>query len=276
VFDAGTEGRSVTDECIHGFPIELCDICAPRQRAEPLVPAVKPVRRVRTASFRTEPAGSAPRSTRASAPVVTEAPVRPFPTLRAHHWTHLDNLGEIVSAGAILASSGVIPDFDVSSPEARARRAATPTPDGATVADHVPFSLTPEALTWESLRTGEEDERWSEAGRRSRPVDFVMLVVPTPAFGASVMISDIEADDADARFAVGPDAGSTLLRRAALRDPELRRVELLAGPRVSFSAVAVVGVPNDRVRDDVRAVLADGEGRAPRVAVFPPWFRPTV
>ncbi|PZE28144.1 DarT ssDNA thymidine ADP-ribosyltransferase family protein [Curtobacterium sp. MCBD17_028] len=270
----------MTDECIHGFPVELCDICTPRQRAEPVVAPARAPRRARPVSLRSDGPSDAPRAsrsaTRTAAPVAAEPQVRPFASMRAHHWTHRDNLAAIVAEGALLAASSVVPEFDVSAAEVRAARAAAATPDGGSVADHVAFVLTPEALTWQSLRTGAEGDRWSEAARRSRPVDYVMLVVPTVAFGASVIVTDLDAEDPAARSAVGPEAAGTLLRRASLQDPELQRVELLAGPRVPFSAVAVVGVPNDRVRDDVRSVLAEAGGHAPRVAVFPPWFRPTV
>jgi hypothetical protein len=39
--------------------------------------------------------------------------------------------------------------------------------------------------------------------------------------------------------------------------------------------VTLVGVPNDKVRDSVKALVADAGGHAPRVAVYPPWFRPS-
>ena len=76
--------------------------------------------------------------------------------------------------------------------------------------------------------------------------------------------------------AVGPDAATNLIRRTDFTDPEMHDLELLAGPSVPFSAVAVIGVPNDRVRQSVKAVLKDHGGHAPRVAVFPPWFVPPV
>jgi hypothetical protein len=38
--------------------------------------------------------------------------------------------------------------------------------------------------------------------------------------------------------------------------------------------VTLVGVPNDKVRDAVKETLAGLGSAAPRVAVYPPWFRP--
>ncbi|MES1211928.1 MAG: hypothetical protein ABUT11_00115, partial [Leifsonia sp.] len=58
---------------------------------------------------------------------------------------------------------------------------------------------------------------------------------------------------------------------------------LLAPPPVPFSAITLVGVANEPVRDQVRQLLADAgvghasngrsEGAAPKVAVYPPWFQ---
>jgi hypothetical protein len=272
----------VTDECIHGFPTELCDICAPRQREESAIPAAPTPRRTRiTTNLRVDPPASgpgtslrSPTSLRSSSAELPEA--RVFASLRAHHVTHIDNLDGIVGSGAILAADQAEPAVDVSSPETRAARAEAEAPDGSTIASHVPFTLSPDAVRWDELRTGAEGGRWSDAARRTRAVDYVVLVVPVSAFGASVVVADQDADADDVRFAVGPDAATNLIRRTDFSDPEMLGLELLAGPSVPFSSVAVIGVPNDKARQTVRAVLADHGGHAPRVAVFPPWFVPPV
>jgi len=257
----------VTDECIHGFPTELCDICSPRQRAEPLVP-VKPAPRRTKTSLRSVPTTTSGRSRGAA----QEPPARVFTTLRAHHWTHLDNLASIVADGAIRSSVEATPDIDVSAPETRARRAEATAPDGSPVAAHVPFTLSADARSWDDVRAGAAGSRWSDAARRTRGSDYVMLVVPVTAFGESVIVADREADDPAARFAAGPDAATKLLRRTDLTDPEMLELELLAGPEVPLSSVAVVGVPNDRTRDAVRDILSDAGEKSTRVAIFPPWF----
>lgn len=272
----------MTDECIHGFPTELCDICAPRQRAESDIPSAPSPRRTRiTTNLRVDPPASgpgtslrSPTSLRSSSADLPEA--RVFASLRAHHVTHIDNLDGIVGSGAILAADQAEPSVDVSSPETRAARAEAEAPDGSTIASHVPFTLSPDAVRWDELRTGAAGARWSDAARRTRAVDYVVLVVPVSAFGDSVVVADQDADADDARFAVGPDAATNLIRRTDFSDPEMLGLELLAGPTVPFSSVAVIGVPNDKARQTVRAVLADHGGHAPRVAVFPPWFVPPV
>ncbi|MBT1682023.1 DarT ssDNA thymidine ADP-ribosyltransferase family protein [Curtobacterium flaccumfaciens] len=272
----------MTDECIHGFPTELCDICAPRQREASEIPATPAPRRTRiTTNLRVDPPASgpgtslrSPTSLRSSSADLPEA--REFAVLRAHHVTHIDNLDGIVGAGAILASDQAEPVVDVSSADTRAARAEAEAPDGSSIAGHVPFTLSPDATRWDELRTGAEGERWSDAARRTRAIDYVVLVVPVSAFGASVIVADQDADADDVRFAVGPDAGTNLIRRTDFTDPEMHGLELLAGPSVPFTSVAVIGVPNDKARQTVRAVLADHGGHAPRVAVFPPWFVPPV
>jgi hypothetical protein len=270
----------VTDECIHGFPTELCDICAPRQRDVPEVPKAPAPRRTRVStSLRSTPGGSPARAKatalRAAEPAMPAA--RVFGALRAHHVTHIDNFDGIVADQAIVAADQVTPSYDISSPELREARAAATAPDGSSVAGHVPFSLSPDGARWDEVRRGAHDEaRWSEAARNARGVDYVVLVVPTAAFGDSVILADTDADAEGVRFAVGPEAAANLLRRTDLTDPEMTGLEVLAGPSVPFSAVAVIGVPNDRARHAVKDILSEHGGHAPRVAVFPPWFVPPV
>jgi hypothetical protein len=260
----------VTDECIHGFPIELCDICSPRQRdPEDIIKTPTPRRTRVTASLR-----STPSTPGGKVPEQVLPATRDFGALRAHHVTHVDNLASIVAEGAILAADQASPSVDVSSAATREARGAALAPDGSSVAGHVPFTLSPDARRWDELRSGAEEERWSDTARRTRATEFVVLVVPTTAFGASVILADTDAEDPDVRFAVGPEAATNLLRRTDITDPSMHRVELLAGPQVPLSSVALVGVPNDRVRQQVKAVFAELDGPAPRVAVFPPWFVP--
>jgi len=264
----------VTDECIHGFPTELCDICSPRQREEPLERSAPAPRRTRLTPTDLRSTPATPTSLRSAVPELPEP--RVFASLRAHHATHVDNLASIVSAGALLAADQVTPTVDVSSAETRAARAEATAPDGSPVAGHVPFALSPDAARWDELRRGAEGARWSDAARRARATEYVVLVVPVSSFGASVIVADQDAEAEDVRFAVGPEAATNLIRRTDFTDPEMHGLELLAGPSVPFSSVAVIGVPNDRVRQQVKALLAEHPGHKPRVAVFPPWFVPPV
>lgn len=272
----GTEGPLpvVTDECIHGFPTELCDICSPRQAEVPATTTPAPRRTRITTDLRSTPAP--PRgSSSLRSPAAPELPEpRVWASLRAHHATHVDNLASIVTDGVILAADTATPVVDVSSTATRTARAEASAPDGGPVSGHVPFTLSPDATRWDELRHGAEGERWSDAARRTRATEYVVLVVPVTAFGASVIVADQDAEAEDVRFAVGPDAATNLIRRTDFTDPEMHDLELLAGPSVPFSSVAVVGVPNDRVRQQVKALLAEHRGHAPRVAVFPPWFVP--
>ncbi len=264
-------------ECIHGLDAELCDLCTPRKREEPVVAPV-----ARPAAARRAPVGGsairmpavvrAPGAKRA-APAAAALPDIDLATMRVHHWTHLSNLADIFSDGRLRADA--VPELDVASPEVRERRAAAALPTGSTVAGHVPFALSPDAATWNEVRSGAEGSRWSPAARATRPTDFVVLVAPVAALPDDFVLADGDPAGPLARFGVGQAEAATLARRASIADPDLLEVEILVPDSFDLSLVTLIGVPNDRTRDEVKSLLRDVEGRAPRVAVYPPWFRPS-
>ena len=269
------------DECIHGFERELCDICAPRKR-EPQVDADGQVKTLptkrRAASRKPESLRSTPALARDSAASAVAAqsamtPVPEFAQQRVYHWTHVSNLPAILESGELTA--GAAPVLDVSSEATRALRASVTAASGAPVADHVPFSLSPHASAWDTLRTGAEGYEWSDAARTAKATDFVMLVVPVAALGEEFVITEGDAAVQGVRAAAGLDDASRMVRRFSLADPDLLEPEVLVPTRVAFDAVTLVGVPNDKVRDAVKTLIADAGGHAPRVAVYPPWFRPS-
>nr|BFF15432.1 hypothetical protein GCM10025699_67350 [Microbacterium flavescens] len=187
------------DECIHGFERELCDICAPRKR-EPQVDADGQVKTLptkrRAASRKPESLRSTPALARDSAASAVAAqsamtPVPEFAQQRVYHWTHVSNLPAILESGELTA--GAAPVLDVSSEATRALRASVTAASGAPVADHVPFSLSPHASAWDTLRTGAEGYEWSDAARTAKATDFVMLVVPVSALGEEFVITEGDA-----------------------------------------------------------------------------------
>jgi len=272
----------VTDECIHGFERELCDICAPRKRegvadGMPSTAARSVTTRRRPSNRKPESLRSTPALARDSAAVAVAAqaaatPVPEFSTQRAYHWTHVSNLPGILEAGALQA--GATPVLDVSSEATRALRASVTTASGQPVAAHVPFSLSPHATAWDAVRTGAEGYEWSDAAREARAIDFVMLVVPVASLGDDFVVTEGDAAVEGVRAAAGLDDASSMVRRFSLKDPDLLGPEVLVPGSVPFSSVTLVGVPNDKVRDAVKETLAELGAEAPRVAVYPPWFRP--
>jgi hypothetical protein len=271
----------VNDECIHGFERELCDICAPRKR-EPLLDADGEVRTIpkrRAASRKPESLRSTPALARDSAAVAVAAqsaarPVASFSSQRVYHWTHVSNLPAIVAAAEIRAGVAAEPELDVSSEATRALRGGVTTAAGTPVAEHVPFSLSPHASAWDVLRSGAEGYEWSDAARTARATDFVMLVVPVTALGDEFVVTEGDAAVQGVRQGAGLDDASSMIRRFSLADPDLLEPEVLVPGAVPFEAVSLVGVPNDKMRDRVKQLLADAGGHAPRVSVYPPWFRP--
>ncbi len=249
-------------ECIHGFEEGLCDICFPRQQAEP-------VKRAAVATARRSGIGT---TMRVPAARTTSRPTMLLNTQRVYHVTHLTNLEAIVIDEAI--RSDAAPAVDVSSATTRELRATVELAAGGFVGDRVPFQLSPHATRWNELRNGAAGAHWSDAARETSPLDYVILVTSAGQVGPDIVFANGDAAAPDTRFAIG-DAGTALLRTTFSLDPELLDAELLAAGPVPFSSITLVGVPNEPVRDQVKQLLADVGGAAPKVAVYPPWFQPS-
>lgn len=206
-----------------------------------------------------------------------------------YHVTHIRNLAEIVSRGALSIEAN--PVVDVSSALTRELRMsatlpaapAVPTvPTGPTVpavpasetsvAEHVPFYLAPDAQLWDDLRAGAHDEtRWSDAARKTTSHDFVFLVSTLAQLGPGVVIADGDAAATYTRFASG-DGIQRMVERLHGDEASRRNGEALVPGTVPLSAIQLIGVANDPVRDAVRE-LVGGLSPVPKVAVYPPWFQ---
>lgn len=248
-------------ECIHGFPEGLCDSCFPRKAPEP-------VRVSRTATAR-----AARPPVRASGTPSAPATLK-LQGRRVFHITHVQTLESIALEGALLAGSS--PDVDITSATARELRATATVPDGRSVAEFVPFFIAQEATRWQELRDGAEGAHWSDAARAAKPTEFVILAVPVDTLGPDVVFADGDAAGSVTRFAGGLDDGAVALRRLHAIDPDFRDAELLASEPVALDSVAIITVANEKVRDTVRGIFANAGITAPRIAVYPPAFFPTV
>lgn len=247
--------RTMADECIHGFEAGFCDICYP-------APVPEQVKAVRTPTGTRKPAARAP-----GAP-----PVAPFSlnTQRFFHVTHLRNLEQIMHTGEIRADAE--PVVDVSSATTRELRRDADLADGTTVAHHVAFYASPIAQRWQELRDGAQGPHWSDEARAAKAAEFVILAVAATKLGDQITAADADAAAPATRFAHGVADATNLLRRAKADDPELQAPEILVPHPVGFDSIALIGVANDRVRDQVREMLSHAGGYAPKVAVYPPWF----
>jgi ssDNA thymidine ADP-ribosyltransferase DarT-like protein len=245
----------MADECIHGFEAGFCDICYPA----PVPEQVKPVR---------APAGTRkPPARVAGAPHVAAYSLT---TQRFFHVTHLRNLEAIMHTGEIRADAE--PVVDVSSTTTRELRASADLADGTTVAQHVAFYASPTAARWAELRDGAQGPHWSDEARAAKPAEFVLLAVPATLLSDGMVAADADAAAPATRFAHGVAEATQLLRRVRADDPDFLTAEILIPHAVPFDSVALIGVANDRVRDQVRDMLRDAGGYAPKVAVYPPWF----
>lgn len=269
--------RGCVAECIHGFDIELCDICTPR------TPFASPGRGAaasgpasrggRTAPARRE-SSSRPRRTaptnRPSSIATTSTPALVFSSRRVFHVTHERNLDQILIDGAIVP--GATPDLDVSSATARELRASVDAPDGTPVADHAAYYLSADASRWAELRSGAAGAHWSDAARRASASEFVILSLPATALGADVILADNDAAAVSTRFSHGVEAATVALRRIHASDPEFVDVEALTLERVPLDAVALLAVANEPARERVREAFAAVGRTPPKISVHPPWF----
>ncbi|WP_349898406.1 DarT ssDNA thymidine ADP-ribosyltransferase family protein [Parafrigoribacterium soli] len=263
----------MTEECIHGLDIDRCDICSPKAKPAPVAATT-----ARTRAPRASTAGTVSR--RREAPTAKHKPVI-LAEQRVHHLTHIDNLIGILVDGALHADADAAwqgrPEVDISSPDTRdARRSTHIAGTGHTVADYVPFFLSPDATIWEGMLARTPDPRLAPRARALPASEFIMLVTTikqlVTADGPYPVVADGDAGDARTRFATTKEDSEQLLRRLlGSDDGVLLRSELLVAEPVPFERVSLIGVANERARADVRALLA-GSAHQPRVAVHPPWF----
>ncbi len=290
----------MSDECIHGLEGGHCALCFPK--AAPEIVAAVPAPRAsrakasRAPSLRSSPS---PRTVTLGGPKPAVA-TRVAGTAKAvadnvgeqriYHVTHSRNLAGILESGALLADTSeawtVRPVVDISSaPNRDARRSALVSGDGsASVAGYVPFFLSPNARLWDGLLTGTADPRLSVDAHTAEIFDFVILVstvkklrdaqaAAEDAADAAVAVTDGDAAGALTRIGATPEASDSLLRRlrADAESDVILRAELLVAETFPFDLVTLVGVANDKVRDEVRGILA-ASAHKPKVAVYPPWF----
>ncbi|MCX7521767.1 DarT ssDNA thymidine ADP-ribosyltransferase family protein [Microbacterium sp. STN6] len=199
---------------------------------------------------------------------------------RVYHLTHIANLRGILAEGRILADANgefqTRPEIDIAAPDTRQLRRETLVGERS-VADFVPFFLSPDAELWQTMREGRDDPRLSAQGRRADPHDFVMFVSTIGALArhsASAVLASGDATAALTRFDSEREGTERMLRRLSVDDDpsSLQAAELLVPEAVSLDVIALVGVAGERARREVREMLATSPWK-PKVAVYPPWFR---
>ncbi|MDJ0376480.1 DarT ssDNA thymidine ADP-ribosyltransferase family protein [Cryobacterium sp. PH31-L1] len=270
---------------------------------EPLTP-VKKTRAPKLSSLRDPLPTAAMPAARAPRPVRVAGAPRPVRAekvstdnvdeQRVYHLTHISNLAAILQDGRLLADDALStrPVVDISAPATRElRRAALVAGDGRSVAEYVPFFLSPNATVWESVRAEAADPRLALDAHGSEAFDFVMLVstvkkindglaaVAAPADdGAPLVPSVVAVTNGDAagaltRFGATPATAERMLQtlRAEADGAMILDAELLVPGAVPMELITLIGVCNDNVRETVRGTLKLSAFK-PKVAVYPPWF----
>ncbi|MCP2031026.1 hypothetical protein L1277_001117 [Okibacterium sp. HSC-33S16] len=266
----------MSDECKHGFENGACATCFPSAPPVPkVVEAPKRAPRPRTTSLRTAPAAGS-KAAAVSAVDVSEQ--------RIYHVTHISNLEKILSSGVLLADAlSAEPAVDISTPENRdARRSTLVSKAGtATVADYVPFFLSPNASLWASLRSDAADPRLSREARDTAVNDYVVLVssiknvrdTSEPGY-SNIVVTDGDAAGPVTRLESTKESAERMLRklRADEESDALLESEVLVETSLPFHAISVIGVATVSVRESVKQMLESSPYKA-KVAAHPPWFQ---
>ncbi|TFD23047.1 DUF4433 domain-containing protein [Cryobacterium sp. TMS1-13-1] len=293
------------DECIHGLEGKLCALCYPKVVTEPLVP-VKKTRAPKLSSLRDPLPTAATPAARAARPVRVAGAPRPVRAekvstdnvdeQRVYHLTHISNLAAILRDGCLFANAALTtrPAVDISAPATReSRRDALVAGTDRSVAEYVPFFLSPNATVWESIRAESTDPRLALDAHGSEAFDFVMLVSTvkkindglaavtdasttddeTPLVPRLVAVTSGDAAGSLTRFGATPATAERMLQtlRAEADGAMILEAELLVPGSVPMELVTLIGVCNDNVRETVRGILKASAFK-PKVAVYPPWF----
>ncbi len=295
------------DECIHGLEGKLCALCYPKVITEPLVP-VKKTRAPKLSSLRDPLPTAAMPPARVARPVRVAGAPRPVRAeknstdnvdeQRVYHLTHISNLAAILRDGCLFASAALTtrPAVDISAPATReSRRDALVAGTERSVAEYVPFFLSPNATVWESIRADAADSRLALDAHGSEAFDFVMLVSTvkkindglvattmtdasttddeTPLVPSLVAVTNGDAAGSLTRFGATAATAERMLQtlRAEADGAMILEAELLVPDAVPMELVTLIGVCNDNVRETVRGILKSSAFK-PKVAVYPPWF----
>ncbi|TFC28803.1 DUF4433 domain-containing protein [Cryobacterium sp. TMT1-3] len=296
------------DECIHGLEGQLCALCYPKVVTEPATP-VKKTRAPKLSSLRDPLPTAATPAARAARPVRVAGAPRPVRAEKAstdnvdeqrvYHLTHISNLASILHDGHLSANAALTtrPAVDISAAATReTRRDARVTGADRSVAEYVPFFLSPNASVWESIRAEQADPRLALDSHGSEAFDFVMLVSTVKTINdglAARAAAPTDADDDDeaphipslvavtngdaaaplTRFGATPATAERMLQtlRAETDGTMLLEAELLVPDAVPMELITLIGVCNDNVRATVRGILKASAFK-PKVAVYPPWF----
>lgn len=259
----------MSEECIHGFENGMCAICNPKP--EPEAPAKAPARARATTTPRQSSGGSRP---------ALRSPAAPLPSVldqRVFHVTSIRNLPGILRDGALLPTAEPVLGL---SPVVQREERSDVLVDGTrstTLERYIPFFLSPDATLWHSVRAGARHPRVSSEALASGSAEFVILVSTIRALrdaSTDAVLADGDPASDRSRLATTSDEIDRMIGRLRAQESDgLLDAELLVADAVPLDVFSLVGVQNDKVRANVRELLA-GSGFAPKISVYPPWFQP--
>ncbi|MGV8885145.1 MAG: DarT ssDNA thymidine ADP-ribosyltransferase family protein [Microbacteriaceae bacterium] len=226
-----------------------------------------------------EPARPALRSSpNRSAPATAKQKAVDVGELRIYHLTHIKNLPGILATGSLLADQSESwierPVVDISRPELREARRTAHASQTEVVADYVPFFVSPHSTLWTAIRGSDLSEPRLAPEARALPAnEFIVLVSTVGNAGRDrVVVTNGDATGIVTRFTATPDQAEAQLRRLQGDEQSLAEAELLVHESFPFSSITLIGVANDKIRNEVRDQLA-ASGHAPKLSIYPPWFQ---
>lgn len=272
-------------ECRHGFDEGLCAQCFPPPAPEPAPEPAPAASRTRaTAAKRAgTPRISAARGSGArvaAAAAADKSSTNPG-ELRIYRAVHVDALPAVLAAGQI--EPGPLEPGELLSENYRSERSELIVGSGdASLADFVPFGLSPDYELWAGLRRRSVDARIAAAAAVCAPTEYVILVSSVKdAFEATgddgeVLVADGDPAADGTRFATGRhEVDRNLSRlRAGDEDGTMDTAEVLVEGAFPLARVQLIAVSTAKARTAVKALLT-GVANAPKVAIYPPWFQDT-
>lgn len=202
-----------------------------------------------------------------------------------YHITHLQNLRSIIAGGQLFADSGIraagLAPTNIAHGHIKDRRARTaiPVPPHGMVADYVPFYLCPRSpMLYVVSRGGIQGYPGGQAQvlhlvAEAEDVSGLTPCVHTDGNAATLPLRAFPGTSGFGELAWDIIRSQNWADTANDNDRKRRKqAEFLAWRAVPWTAIRLIGVRDDAVAAEVRAILAQVGPHHPTVEIHPDWY----